>query len=69
MAAVHLRGLGCFFLVCVLMSFGALLCLFNGGGAAPIVLVGIDEGPSSSSDSASLSDELISLGSALPVVN
>jgi len=69
MAAVHLHGLGCFFLVCVLVSFGALLRLFKGRGAAPVVLVGIDEGPSSSSDCTSLSDELISLGSALPVVN
>jgi len=47
------------------VSFGVFLCLFNGGGAA--VLMGNDEGPSSS-DCTSLSDEPTSLGSDLPIV-
>ena len=64
---MHLRGLACFLLVCVVVPFGVLLRFFGGGGAAA-VLVGSGEGPSSSSDCISLSDELISLGSSLPVV-
>jgi len=49
------------------IPFGVFLRLFNGGGAAA-VLVGGDEDPSSS-DCISPSDELVSLGSTSPMCN